>query len=114
MLLIKKKKVYDALKYVALVLLPAAGTLYYGLAQIWGLPAGDNVVGSIVVVDTFLGILLHISNTQYQSSDAKYDGAVVVTGEDEGSKNFTLNVNGDLDTMHKKKELVFKVDNQTE
>lgn len=59
-------KQYDILKWIALVLLPALGTLYFGLAQIWGFPYGEQIVGTITVVDTFLGVILGISNAQYK------------------------------------------------
>lgn len=58
-------KVYDVLKWVAMYLLPAAGTLYFALAGIWGLPYGEQIVGTITAVDTFLGVLLGISSAQY-------------------------------------------------
>lgn len=58
-------KVYDALKWIALIFLPAAGTLYFTLSQIWGLPLGEEIVGTITAVDTFLGVLLGISTAQY-------------------------------------------------
>ena len=58
-------KVYDALKWVALVLLPAAGTLYFALAGIWGLPMGEEILGTLSAVDTFLGVLLGISSAKY-------------------------------------------------
>lgn len=58
-------KVYDVLKWVAMYLLPAAGTLYFALAGIWGLPYGEHIVGTITAVDTFLGVLLGISSAQY-------------------------------------------------
>ena len=58
-------KTYDTLKWTAQYLLPAAGTLYFGLAGIWGLPFGEQVVGTITAVDTFLGVLLGISSAQY-------------------------------------------------
>ena len=58
-------KVYDALKWVAQYLLPALGTLYFALAQIWGLPYGEQVVGTITAIDAFLGIILGISTQQY-------------------------------------------------
>ena len=61
-------KVYDVLKWVALYLLPAVGTLYFALAGIWGLPYGEQVVGTITAVDTFLGVLLGISNAQYKKT----------------------------------------------
>lgn len=58
-------KTYDVLKWIAQYLLPAAGTLYFALASIWGLPYGEQVVGTITAVDTFLGVLLGISSVQY-------------------------------------------------
>lgn len=58
-------KTYDLLKYIALIVLPALGTLYFALAGIWGLPYGEQVVGTITAVDAFLGALLKISSDQY-------------------------------------------------
>lgn len=60
-------KTYDVLKWVALVLLPAMGTLYFGLAGIWGFPYGEQIVGTITVIDTFLGVILGISTVQYKT-----------------------------------------------
>ena len=59
-------KVYDVLKWIALYLLPALGTLYFALSGIWGLPYGEQVVGTITAADTFLGVLLGISNASYK------------------------------------------------
>ena len=58
-------KVYDILKWIALFLLPAIGTLYFALAGIWGFPYGEQVVGTITAVDTFLGVVLGISTARY-------------------------------------------------
>ena len=58
-------KVYDVLKYIALILLPAVGALYFALAKIWGLPYATEIVGTISAVDAFLGALLKISTDQY-------------------------------------------------
>lgn len=58
-------KVYDILKYVALIVLPALGTLYFALAKIWQFPYGEEIVGTITAVDTFLGALLKLSTDQY-------------------------------------------------
>ena len=62
-------RVYDILKWIAMYLLPAAGTLYFALAGIWGLPYGEQIVGTITAVDTFLGILLGISTAQYKKAE---------------------------------------------
>jgi hypothetical protein len=56
---------YNLLKWVALVLLPGLAALYFGLGQIWHFPAVEQVVGSITVVDTFLGLLLNKSSKNY-------------------------------------------------
>ena len=58
-------KTYDVLKWIASVVLPALGTLYFALAGIWGLPYGEQIVGTITAADTFLGVLLGISSVQY-------------------------------------------------
>ena len=58
-------KIYDALKWIAMYLLPALGTLYFALAGIWGLTEGEQIVGTITAIDTFLGVILGISTTQY-------------------------------------------------
>lgn len=58
-------KTYDILKWIAQILLPATGTLYFGLAGIWDLPYGEAIVGTITAIDTFLGCLLGISSANY-------------------------------------------------
>ena len=64
---------YDFLKWVAQILLPAFGTLYFALAQIWHLPYAEQVVGTVTAVDCFLGALLGISTMQY-NKDGENDG----------------------------------------
>ena len=61
-------KVYDTLKYIAQIVLPALGTLYFALAGIWGFPYGEEIVGTIAAVDTFLGALLKISTNIYMKN----------------------------------------------
>lgn len=58
-------KAYDILKFIAQIVLPALGTLYFALATIWGFPYGEEIVGTITAVDAFLGALLGISTAQY-------------------------------------------------
>lgn len=59
-------RLYDVLKWVAQILLPALGTLYFALSSIWGLPYAEAVVGTITAVDTFIGVLLGISTASYK------------------------------------------------
>lgn len=65
MIAMMSNKMYDVLKWIAMYLLPALGTLYFALAGIWGFPYGEQVVGTITAVDTFLGVILGISTAQY-------------------------------------------------
>ena len=58
-------KTYDVLVYFAQIVLPAIATLYFALASIWGLPYGEQIVGTITAADAFLGTLLKISSSQY-------------------------------------------------
>lgn len=58
-------KIYKVMKWIAMYFLPAIGTLYFALAGIWNLPYGEQIVGSITAVDTFLGVILGISTAQY-------------------------------------------------
>lgn len=105
-------RTYDFWKYVAQIFLPAFGALYFGLSQIWGLPKGGEVVGTITVIDTFLGVLLKLSTNQYNNSEAKYDGKIDVMESD--GENTTLGVSMNPASVASKKEVVFKVDRAPE
>lgn len=101
-------KLYNALKFLALVALPAVGTLYFTLAGIWGLPAAEEVVGTIVAVDTFLGVILQISSTNYNSSTAQ--GTLNIVEDDDGRKVFDLNLDGDPESdLEGMDRVVFRV-----
>jgi hypothetical protein len=74
-------KVYNILKSIAMIWLPAAGTLYTSLSGLWHLPSTVEVVGSVTAVDTFLGILLGISSSSYKANPP-VDGHMVVDTTD--------------------------------
>ena len=65
--MVLKNSTYDVLKWIAQILLPALGALYFALSQVWGLPYGEQIVGTISAVDVFLGALLGISSAQYKN-----------------------------------------------
>ena len=69
--MILNNKVYDLLKWIALIALPATATLWFTIAKIWGLPYIAEITGTMVAVDTFLGTLLGISNISYQLKEYK-------------------------------------------
>lgn len=102
------KEVYDATKFVAQIGLPAAGTLYFSVANIWHLHNPEAVLGTIVAIDTFLGALLGISTKAYNASDAKYDGAVNVV-ETPDKKLYSLDLNSAPEDLDVKDQIVLKV-----
>lgn len=64
-----KNETYDILKWIAMYLLPAIGTLYFALASVWGLPYGEQIVGTVTAIDTFLGVILGISTANYNKDN---------------------------------------------
>lgn len=62
-------KTYDILKFIAQIVLPAVGTLYFALAGIWNFPYGEEIVGTITAVDTFLGAVLGLSSVNYNKEE---------------------------------------------
>ena len=60
-------KAYDIMKWIVAIVLPACGTLYFALCGIWGLPCGDEVLGTLVAVETFIGAILGISTKNYNA-----------------------------------------------
>lgn len=105
-------KTYDRLKYLAQIVLPALATLYFTLAGLWGLPSAEAVVGTIVALDTFLGVVLQLSSMAYAKSDARFDGAINVE-EHDTKQVFSLELNGDPEKIVNKDQLVFKVNQDT-
>lgn len=62
-------KMYDVLKWVCIIVLPAIATLYMGLAKIWDLPYETEIPQTITVIDAFLGAILGVSTIQYNKDE---------------------------------------------
>ena len=102
-------KVYDALKRLAQLGLPAFGALYFGLSQIWGLPYGEEVVGTVAVVNTFLGVVLGYTSKTYHASGTEFDGtAFYRLGGD--NPDVHLELKEDWDVLTTKDRITFKVE----
>lgn len=63
--MVMSNKTYDILKWIAQYFLPAIGTLYLALSKIWGFPNGEEIMGTVAALDTFLGVVLGISSANY-------------------------------------------------
>lgn len=87
-------KVYDILKFIAQIVLPGLGTLYFALAGIWGFPYGEQVVGTIAAIDAFLGAILGISSASYYKSGKDTVGTMTIDPE-------TDTIDFDFDDMMK-------------
>lgn len=103
-------KVYDVLKFIAQIGLPALGTLYVTLAALWHLPAVTEVSGTVIAVDTFLGVLLGLSTSAYNKSDDRFGGTLAVVDGEDGSTLRMLGV--DPVQLTTAKQITFKIVSQ--
>lgn len=99
-------KAYTILEWMARVLLPAIATLYLALATLWEFSYGPQVVGTIVAVDTFLGVFIGMAQKAYDASDSGYNGEITVTPVGDGSMLSGLVLDQDPAELQK---LVLKV-----
>lgn len=103
-------KVYDCLKWIAMYLLPALGTLYFAVAQIWGLPYTEQVVGTITALDAFLGAILGISSNSY-----KGDGTFVVNTTDPEKDIYRFEIDEEvLDDIPKRSKITLKIKDESQ
>lgn len=102
-------KQYDQLKWLTTLGLPGLGAFYFSLSQLWALPKGAEIVGTIATLATFLGILLKVSTRTYNESEEKYDGSIDVSLKEDGTKLFSLGLNAHPDDLEKMEQVVFKV-----
>ena len=98
-------KSYDVLKWIVQIVLPAIGTLYFALASIWGLPYGEQVIGTITAVSLFGGTVLKLSNKTYSG-----DGTLVVDPDD--NENMRLVLDATPEELAAKKAITFTVTNK--
>lgn len=100
---------YNVLKSIALIWLPALGTLVFALTDIWNIPNGAQIVGSIVAFDTFLGAVLGLSARGYNNKTVNFDGDLVVDTANPDKDVFSLELHRDPYEMAKKREVTLKV-----
>jgi hypothetical protein len=104
-------KMYDQLKFVAQILLPALGTLYATVSGLMEWPNTEEVVGVIIAVDTFLGVLLTYANKQFLNDDKNFAGDLhVVQTEDEGTQTMlAFNPENPPEALADQKTVLMKV-----
>lgn len=97
---------YDALSNSVKLVLPALGTLYFTIASVWGLPYGDQVVGSLAAIATFLGVVLTLAKRGWSSV---MDGSIVVNQSDPAKDVYSIELNGPLEDLTANKSVALKV-----
>lgn len=108
--LVLSPPVYDKLKLTVQLILPGISSLYFGLAQIWGLPNAEKIVGTLALLTVFLGSIVAISAKRYMKSDARFDGEIHQQVDGGGLVAASMELNGDPETMlANKDELRFKI-----
>lgn len=100
-------KQYDMLKWLAQIVLPALGTLYFALSAIWGLPKGEEIVGTITAIDAFLGAILGLSTSQYNKSGK--DGQIIIDESRSEKDVYRMEFNGDPSEIKAKSQVTFVV-----
>lgn len=97
-------KTYDFLKWMAQIVLPAFGTLYFALSGIWGFPYGEQIVGTITAIDAFLGAILKISSDNYAG-----DGNLIVDTSDPLKDVYSIAIDDYPEKLAEKDTVVLKV-----
>lgn len=101
-------KTYDLLKWITQYLLPALATLYFALSGIWGLPYGEEVVGTLAALTAFLGVILGISTAQYNKKDHS-DGTLDIDTTSPDKDLYRLNLTTGFEDLKLKDEIKLKV-----
>ena len=99
-------KLYDLLNGTVKIVLPAIGTLYFALASVWGLPYGDQVVGSLAAFATFLGVVLSYSKKAWSKT---LDGALVIDESDSEKDVWSLELDTPLEELSDSASVSLKI-----
>ena len=66
-------KLYDTLKWITMIVIPAVASAYVGLASVWGFPYADQIAWTCSIVCALLGTLLGISTAEYRATKKNTD-----------------------------------------
>lgn len=114
-MIIQNTKLYDWLKYLAQVGLPALATFVLAVGNIWHWNATEGIVATIVALDTLLGALLLLTSANFAGQEAlkaanvEYNGEVEITSGDDGEPRALLNLDEHPVALVGKKEMRMKV-----
>lgn len=104
-----RARAYNILRSAALIWIPALGTLIFTLGSVWDWSFTENLIGSIMAFDTFLGALLGFGARNISTGGAAYAGHLVVDTDDPGRDKYTLDIHTPLDQLPDMSEVRLKV-----
>lgn len=104
-------KVYDVIKWIVLIVIPAIITLYSTIGGIWGFPYVQQITGTLAAIDVFLGVVMKVSGVSYNKT---YDGVLNIdTISDDETDRYLFEVD-DLDNLADKDKITLKIKTKTE
>ena len=114
--MILNDKIYDTLKSVVQILLPALATLYFALGGIWDWPHIESVIGTVTAVTTFLGVTMGVSGHNYKKEAvpvrATPDGVLNILRQENGSVLYDFDAKESMTDLRKRESVVFKINNE--
>lgn len=108
--------IYDKLKFLVQIILPALAVLYTTLSGLWGFPYAKEVAGTIGAIALFLGVILRISSASYSDSPTLKEstpetGTYSVTQDIEGKKTITIGLDQDPEAFLNKQDIAIRFSN---
>ncbi len=105
-------KVYNTIKWVTMIVLPAAGAFYFTLAQIWSLPAAEEVLGTLAALTTLLGALVGVSTSQYNKRHIPTAGTLNIDTSDPEVDKYSMDFSVALNKLPEAKSVTLTVNHQ--
>lgn len=103
-------KVYNIIKWFVVYFLPALGTLYFSISQLWGIPHADQVLGTITSVTIFLSMVMGLSSSSFKKNGLGTDGVMLVDTSNPDKDVYLLQLNNEATNLAEKDIISFKVD----
>lgn len=104
-------KVYNIIKWFVVYFLPALGTLFFSISQLWGIPHADQVLGTITSVTIFLSMIMGLSSSSYKKAGTDMDGTMLIDRSNPEKDVYLLQLKDEAIDLSNKDVIKFKVDN---
>lgn len=103
---------YDALRVITQLWLPALGTFYFTISEIFSLPMGTQVVATVTATVTLFGVILGLSRSQFNKSGEQFDGDLTINTTDPEKDLIVLGIGRAIGELQTKDKITLKVINE--